>query len=133
MWKKGLIASVVILVVGMALNMLLGVVFPNLAAEYQNPALFRPWTDPLMMLFFAYPFITGFVLAYLWSVLGKWLTGSPTSKAWQFAKLYFVVATIPGMFISWTSFQVSPLMIASWTIVGLVEAFAAGFVFTKFK
>lgn len=131
--KRGLIAGIAALVVGFGLNWLAGIVFPSITQEYQNTAIFRPWTDPLMMIYFAYPFILGIVLAYLWSVLQKQLSGDSTNKAFQFAKLYFVIATIPGMFISYTSFQVSFLMILSWTASGFLQAFVAGLVFTRIK
>lgn len=126
MWKKGIIAGIVLLIVGMGFNWLFGVIFPSLMTEYQNTAIFRPWDDPLMTAYFGYPFILGIVLAYLWD---KVKANNPL----EFAKLYFVIATIPGMFISYTSFQLSPLMILTWTLVGLLQAYVAGVVFTKVK
>lgn len=126
MWKKGLIAGVVLLIVGMGLNWLLGLLFPSLMNEYQNTAIFRPWDDPLMMAYFGYPFILGVALAYLWDTL-------KAKDPLEFAKLYFIVATIPGMFISYTSFQLSLLMILTWTVVGFVQAYVAGVVFSRVK
>lgn len=51
----------------------------------------------------------------------------------EFAKIYFIIATIPGMFISYTSMQLSLTMVLLWTIVGYLEALIAGLVFTKIK
>ncbi len=130
--KKGLLIGVVNLVMGIVLNQVLNAIFPELLREYQNGALFRPWTDPLMMAFFLYPFILGMALAYFWSIFGKQIKGETVGqKAWSFTKLYFVIATIPGMFISLTSFKVSFLMIGSWTFSGLAEAFIAGWILAK--
>lgn len=126
MWKKGLVAGVAILVVGFTFNWILGQLFPALTAEYQNPAIFRSWQDPLMMAYFAYPFILGIVAAYLWDRL-------KAKDALEFAKVYFIIATIPGMFITLSSFQVSYLMVASWMVVGFLEIFVAGWVFTRVK
>jgi len=131
--KRGLIAGVAALVVGSSLNWLVGIIFPSIAQEYQNPSIFRPWTDPLMMVYFAHPFIVGLVLSYLWKILGKQLSGDVAHKAFQFAKLYFIIATIPGMFISYTSFQVSLLMILIWTLSGFLQTFVVGLVFAKIK
>lgn len=133
MIKKGLIVGLANLIIGMGLNFGLHTLFPVLGKEYQNPVIFRSWQDPLMMVFFAYPFIFGIVLAYFWSLFGKHFTGNVTNKAFQFAKLYFIIATIPGMFISYTTFQVSLLMILSWTITGFAQAFVAGLIFAKIK
>ena len=105
--KIGLTIGVVNLLVGLALNQTLSYLVPALAAEYQNTALFRPVTDPLMTLFFLYPFIVGLALAYFWSIFGKEIKGKTgVEKAWNFAKIYFLIATVPGMFISYTSFQI---------------------------
>jgi hypothetical protein len=126
MWKKGLIAGVVLLIVGFGLNWLLGLIFPALMSEYQNTAIFRPWNDPLMMAYFGYPFILGVASAFLWDKI-------KAKDPLEFAKFYFIIATIPGMFISYTTFQVSFLMIVSWTVVGFLEAYIAGVIFTKIK
>lgn len=133
MLKKGLIAGVAAFIISMGVNFLLEAIIPGLAKEYQNPALFRAWTDPLMMAYFAYPFIFGIVASYLWTIVHKQFTGDAANKAWQFTKLYVIIATIPGMFVSYTSFQISLFMVLSWTLVGLLNAFVAGFIFAKVK
>lgn len=132
MLKKGLVAGVANLIIGMGLTFGLETLLPSLAKEYQT-VLFRSWNDPLMMAFFAYPFIAGIVLAYLWTFLEKNFTGDSIRKAFQFARVYFIVATIPGMFITYTSFKISLLMVLVWALVGFVEAFVAGWIFTKVK
>lgn len=131
--KRGLLAGVANLVVGMGFNQLAGIAFPTLALEYQNPLLFRPWSDPLMTLFFASPFILGLVLSYFWEMIEGRFKGNAVARASQFAKLYFVIATVPGMFITYTSFQISALMVLAWSATGLAEAFVAGWVFGKVK
>jgi hypothetical protein len=101
-------------------------VFPALASEYQNTAMFRPWSDPLMTVYFAYPFILGVVSAYLWERVHR-------PRPVEFAKLYFVIATIPGMFITYTSFQISLSMVLLWTVTGYIQALVAGYIFAKMK
>ena len=133
MLKRGLIAGLANLIVMLVMMWLIGVAFPSVMQEYKNTAIFRPFDDPLMMVYFGYPFILGFAAAYLWNLLEKQLSGNVTNKALQFAKIYFIIATIPGMFISYTSFQLSFLMIVMWSITGFAEAFVAGYVFAKIK
>src|SRR3989344_6865345 len=133
MLKRGLIAGLANLVVMLVMMWLIGIAFPSVMQEYKNTSIFRPFDDPLMMIYFAYPFILGFALLYLWNILQKNLSGDAFTKALQFTKIIFIVATIPGMFISYTSFQVSFLMIVMWTVTGLIKAFVAGYVFAKIK
>lgn len=131
MIKNGLIAGVVIFLLGFLVTWLVEIIFPGIAKEYQNPAIFRPWEDPLMLAFFAYPFIFGVVSAYLWELLKGHLKGTPVNKALEFGKIYFIIATIPGMFITYTSFKLSLALVLLWTASGFLDAFIAGFVFTK--
>ena len=133
MLKKGLIAGFLNLLVGLGLNWGVSLVLPGILKEYQNTAIFRSWNDPLMMVYFAYPFIVGIALAYLWNLVHKQFKGEPLSKAFDFAKMYFLIATIPGMFISYTSFQLSLSMVLLWTAVGFLQALVAGLVFAKAK
>ena len=126
MLKKGLVAGLAMLILGMVINQLVMYVMPALTNEYQNTAMFRPWSDPLMTVYFAYPFILGVVAAYLWGRVGK-------PKPMEFAKLYFVIATIPGMFITYTSFQISLAMVLLWTVTGYLQALMAGYIFGKMR
>ena len=124
--KRGLMAGLVNLLVGVGLNMFVQMLLPAIAGEYKNTGIFRSWTDPLMMLFFVYPFIVGVASAYLWEKLGK-------PEPAEFAKLYYIIATIPGMFITYTSFKISLAMVLLWTITGYIEALIAAYVFVRIK
>ena len=128
---SGLLAGVAMLVVGLAAGYLLMLIFPSLAAEYSNTALFRPWSDPIMSLYFACPFLIGFILAWVWNkvkdVVGgvKW-----TAKGVRFGLAYWLVS-IPGMIISYASFPLSLLMVATWTVSILLQALAAGLIYAR--
>jgi hypothetical protein len=127
----GLIAGVVMFVVSLVFGPICQVVFPVLKTEYQNPALFRPWSDPLMMLFFAYPFIQGIILAWIWSkikVLFK--KGKDWEKGVKFGLIYWVLNLL-GLFVTYTTFPVSFLMVASWALSTLVSLPLAGVIYAK--
>lgn len=126
MLKRALFSGILLLIVGFGINWLSGVLFPALSLEYQNPAMFRPWSDPLMMVYFGYPFILGAVSSYLWDVVKP-------KTAFEFAKLYFIIATIPGMFITYTSFQISLLMVLMWAVTGFIQIYVAGLVNSRVK
>jgi hypothetical protein len=133
MFKKGLLIGLINLIIGMILSFIYQGIFPSIASEYQNVNVFRPWTDPLMTVWFAYPFVLSIALAYFWNIIGKKFTGSNNSKAFQFAKLYFIIATIPGMFASYTCIQISFLMTLTWLIDGFLQAYIAGLLLAKWN
>ncbi|MDP2749562.1 MAG: hypothetical protein Q8O89_01875 [Nanoarchaeota archaeon] len=128
----GVIAGVAMLVLGLVLSQLLNLAIPSLAAEYQNANLFRAWTDPLMMIYFAYPIILGIILAGAWhltkgliKVKGAW------KKGLHFGLALWIISNIPGMIITYSSFKVSLLMVLSWSLVGLLQGICAGTIFAK--
>ena len=128
---SGLLAGVAMFVVGMALWYVFELVFPSLKTEYNNLAIFRPWSDPLMSLFFAQPLILGWILAWVWEKTKGVLSGSTETKVWQFAFGYWLVGSLPGMIMSWSSFQLSWLIVLTWLVSGLVNGLVAGWVFAK--
>lgn len=133
MIKVGLIAGLANLILGFVLNWLTGFMLPGIYREYQNTAVFRPWNDPLMLLYFAYPFILGVILAYLWGLLKENFKGDLLKKAFNFAKIYLILATIPGMFITYTSMQISLPMVLWWAFTGFLQVFVAGLIFARLK
>lgn len=128
----GLITGVGLLVVGFVLSWITGLIFPSVQTEYETSGLFRPWSDPIMQLYFAYPFILGIVLAFVWDKLKAQVKGKNIiSRGLNFGLTYFLVATIPGMFITYSSFYVSTALVLSWTINGLLEGVIAGIILAK--
>ena len=123
----GLAAGAVILVVSLVLMQFWEAVIPGLAAEYQTP-LFRPWSDPLMMLFFLYPFVLGLAFAWLW-----FKTKTVWKGPYEMALAYFCVASVPGMFVTLTSMPYSFAMVGTWTLGGLAYLLCAAFVIDKMK
>jgi hypothetical protein len=124
----GLVAGVVMLVSGLLFNVLFNSVFPGVQSEYINP-IFRPWSDPLMSLIFVQPFVLGFLLAWLWATV-KCLIKDPISwrRGMSFAFSYWIVCSIPGMIMSYSSFNISLMMTLSWTLTGLVQVICASLV-----
>jgi hypothetical protein len=106
-------------------------IFPGLQAEYQNQYIFRKWDDPLMSIFWIVPFINAFVALYVWSICKRVLKGDTyVSRGFYFAFLYWLV-TIPGMVISYSSFQISEAMVISWTAGNLLQALFTGLIYAR--
>lgn len=128
----GLVAGFGMLAFGLIWMFLLNLIFPSLQAQYQNIEIFRPWSDPRMMIYFLYPFLTAVLLAWIWGHIKNSLPGGTLAKkGMNFGFAYWLVASIPGMFVTYTSFQVSSLMIIGWTVSGLIEAIIAGMIIAK--
>ena len=127
----GILAAIVTFIVGMGLTFLYNAVFPAIKAEYENTGLFRSAQDPLMMVFFAYPLVLGIALSWLWDKTKSSFKGTTAQRGINFGIAYFIIATIPGMFITYTSFQVSLLMVLIWTLSGLINGMIAGSIFAR--
>jgi hypothetical protein len=128
----GLLAGAAMLVLSVGISFLFNTVFPGLKAEYVNPALFRPWSDPLMSLYFVYPFVLGLILAWFWSRIKSTIKEkSAMKRGFRFGIGYWIIASVPGMFITYSSFPVSLLMVLSWSAAGFLEVWCAGAIFAK--
>jgi len=123
----GLLLGVIILIIGMAVNYLF-MLIPSVNADYTS-GFMRDWQDPLMMAFFAYPFILGLVFAWLWAKTKSTFTGK--MRGCHFGWLLFFITTFPGMWITYTSFNLSFLTILGWTTSGLISAKVSGFFLAK--
>ena len=123
----GIAAGVTMLVVSMIFSWVLSALAPHLAGEYANAALFRPWSDPLMSLFFLYPFVLGIGLAWVWDRLKGVLPG-PTAvmRGLALARSFWLVSSIPGILMSYASFPISLAMALSWLVSSLLQLLAAG-------
>lgn len=127
----GIVAGITMLVIGSIYSMALSALVPSILAEYKNTAVFRPWADPLMQAFLAYPIILGLALAWVWDKVKGLLSGNIWQKALTLALTYLIVATIPGMFASYTCFQISLAMTLNWAVGGFIYVFVGGAVLAK--
>ena len=126
----GILAGLATLIFGMGISYLF-MLFPSVNADYYNTGVMRPWKDPIMFLFFLYPFVQGIILAWAWNKAKGLFTGTTTQRGINFGFFIFLVATIPGMLVSYSSFPLSLLTIISWTVSGLVCITVSGIIFAK--
>lgn len=102
--------------------------FPNIVKEYYNPTLFWPGDDRAI-LFFIHPFILSFALAWFWNRFKDQFKGVPLLRGLELGLVYGVVATLPSMWITFSSIAVDFSMVLSWFLYGLLQATVAGIVF----
>ena len=134
----GLVAGLAMLAIGLAASFLIDPILPGIKNEYANSKLFRPWSDPLMQLYYLHPIIVGLILAWVWDKVKPIFHECRLKKSvclcrccCGFGFMYWIMATIPGMFITYASFQVSLPMVLNWSLVSLLQALAAGAVLAK--
>ncbi|HET6990764.1 MAG TPA: hypothetical protein VFJ43_05545, partial [Bacteroidia bacterium] len=119
------------LIIGMLFGNIFQATCPSLRTEFENANLFRPWSDPLMLLYFVHPFLSGIILALVWNKTKVLFTGtSAIINGLCFGLIYWIF-TIPGMIISYASFPVSFMMISDWTVSNLFEGLCVGILLSK--
>ncbi len=96
----GFIGGIVLLVVNFVVS-----AFVLIIAPYEISALggMRAAEEPLMMFFFAYPFILAFAAAIVFDLVKGALRGPPGSKGALFGAALVLLYTLPGIFITFTS------------------------------
>ena len=59
----------------------------------------RAMDDPIMILFFFYPFVFAFAAAGMFDIINGSLTGSRSTKGMIYGVLLFIIVTIPSIFV----------------------------------
>lgn len=127
----GLLAGLVMTLTGVVINVVMNMVLPELNDAYKNLGIFRPWSDPRMMMFFLVPFFTGILLTWILTKVKDLVKGvTPGSKGLNYGLIY-ALTTLPGMLITYSSFNVSLAMVMSWTVTNLIEGVVACLVIAK--
>ncbi len=126
----GLFAGLIMLIANFGLGQLFHSIYPQLKAEYQNAALFRPFTDPLMIYMFIHPFIIGIILSWIWNKVHLLFKGSDLSNGFYFGLIYWLFS-FPGMLISYSSFSISFLMVMDWTLGILIQSIIGSIIIVK--
>jgi hypothetical protein len=128
----GLLAGLVMLIVAMILSSIFNYIWPSLAAEYANTDIFRAWGDWRMSyMFFAYYFVLGLILAWAWDKVKGLVKGTCCKRSFSFGLGIWLVLAVPGMWMSYSSFQLSLAIIVSWLVMNLINYTIAGMIFGK--
>jgi hypothetical protein len=128
----GVVAGVVMLIAAMVVGLLTSLALPSMAKEYQNTNLFRSMSDPIMLLYFVYPFFLGVALAWVWDrtkgVIGE---GSIWMRGGKFARAFWIVSALPGILMSYSSFPISLALALSWLLSSMVQLLCAGYIYAR--
>ena len=127
----GIVAAIVSLAASMVVGYLFQIIMPSLKLDYENPNMFRPWSDPIMNIFWIHPFLLVLPMAWIWDKTKHLFTGSYFNNVLTFTVISWFVSNLPGMILSYSSFKISLFMTVTWSITGLVQVFVAMLIVAK--
>lgn len=126
---KGFVAGIILLILSYAALYLVVRFLPNIAEEYYNP-VFSLEGDKTV-LYFLHPFILSFALAWFWRRFKSLFTGPFWWRGIEMGLVYGIVATIPSMWITFSSLAVSFTLVFTWFLYGVFQAVILGIIYAK--
>ena len=126
---KGITAGVLLLLLSYVALYLVVSFLPNIAEEYYNP-IFSLEGDKTY-LFFLHPFILSFALAWFWKRFKTQFTGPFWWRGMEMGLVYGLIATLPSMWITFSSLAVSLPIVLTWLAYGVFQAVVVGMVYAK--
>lgn len=119
-------AGLTLFAAGGVFHLAVPAVLPGVAAQFNSPALFRPWAGWTSTYMAAHPFGFGLVFALVYThlrrknVLAGWRGGL------EFGVGVFLVGSLPVYLLAFASFQVSAEVVACWVVQSACQYAAAG-------
>jgi hypothetical protein len=125
----GLIAGCILFILSYG-GLYLGVrYFPGLFVDYDNPLFNSDGSRDV--LFYMHAFIISFALSWFWDRFKTLFKGTLIIRGLEFGVVYAIIALLPVMWISFSSLDITVVMVVSWFLYGLTQAIIAGLVFAK--
>jgi len=125
-----LIAGFLVLLVSIALLYAIIYVLPNVMEEYYNP-VFRSSSFTTDWLFYGHPFVLSLSLYWFWDRFKTFFSGSFVWRAFEIALAYGIIAMLPVLWLTFSAIDISFIMVGTWLVYGILQAFVAGLVFAK--
>jgi hypothetical protein len=124
----GLVGGMLLFVLLFGLNIIMNKLIAYDIAKFNG---MRLMDDPVMMLFFIYPFVLAFAAAYVYDAVHPALPGSGMRKGVSFGILLLVIVAIPSNFAMYTSMD-WPVMFYIGNLIWAVLGFLlTGIVFAR--
>jgi len=125
----GVIAGFVLLGLSYVALYLLVNLLPSLAEQYYNPVFSQEGDKTI--LYFLHPFVLSFALAWFWERFKGQFEGSWLLRGLELGVVYAIVASLPAMWITFSSLALSFQLVASWFAYSLVQAAVVGLIYAK--
>jgi hypothetical protein len=124
------LAGALVLVASLAALYSFIYLLPSVMEEYYNP-VFRSSSFKTDWLFYAHPFILSASLFWFWDRFKTFFNGSFIWRAFEIAIAYGIIAMVPVLWLTFSAIDISFIMVFTWLIYGIMQAFIAGLVFAK--
>jgi hypothetical protein len=128
-FTSGLIAGIILFIVSYSGLFLTIKFIPQLFATYSNPLFNSDGSRDV--LFYLHAFIISFALSWFWARFKGLFRGPFLLRGLEFGSVYAVVALLPVMWITFSSLDITVVMVLSWFLYGLIQAVLAGIIFAK--
>ncbi len=124
----GLGGGAVLFVLLSGINALMNVLTPYDITTFGG---MRATNDPVILLFFLYPFVVAFAQAVVFDLTKDCLKGTPVQKGLMFSGMMIVIMTIPSVFVMYTS-MTWPTVFYTGTLLWEITGFLiTGAIYTK--
>jgi len=127
--RPALIAGAILFVVSYG-GLYLAIQFlPFLFVKYINPMFTSDSSRDI--LFYLHAFVVSFALSWFWDRFKSLFNGKYVVRGLEFGLVYSLVALVPVMWITFSSLDVTFVMVLSWYVYGLCQAVIAGIIFAR--
>ena len=126
---KGIAAGAALLVISYAALYLVVSLFPSVAEQYYDPVF--SFEGDKAILYFAHPFVLSFALAWFWRRFKSLFHGPFWWRGMEMGMVYGLIATLPAMWIIYSSLAVSLTLVLTWLLYGVFQAIVVGMIFAK--
>jgi len=126
---SGLIAGVSLFVISYGSLFLAIRYIPEFFVSYNNPLFNSDGSRDF--LFYLHAFIISFALSWFWERFKTLFKGGYLLRGLEFGIVYAVIALLPVMWITFSSLDITVLMVSSWFLYGFLQALIAGIIFAK--
>jgi hypothetical protein len=96
----GIAAGFLLLILMVINGFLVNLVMPSDLSQYGG---MRAMNDPIMNLFYLYPFVIAFAAAVVFDTVYRCLAGTQREKGLRFGALLFCIMTVPSLYVMVTS------------------------------
>jgi len=124
----GIIVGTILLVLMVAVNLIMNIIIPVDISSYGG---MRAMNDPIMLLFFFYPFVVAIAAAFVFDMVKDSLKGTPVEKGLIFGLLLIIIMTIPSLYVMYTSMTWPVAFYISTGIWEIVSFPVAGLIFAR--
>ena len=126
---SGIVAGISLFIISYG-GLILAIKFvPELFVVYNNPLFNSDGSRDV--LFYLHAFIISFALSWFWERFKSLFGGNFLLRGVEFGFVYAIVALLPVMWITFSSLDITIVMVLSWFFYGFLQAVIAGLIFAK--